>query len=124
MNTIQHYNNQPTFKARIALNDCTPLIKTSIKGKSCADIMFHENMAVKCLNNISIKITGLYSITTRKHIGWWLKMLYKKENINLNYYDIKRAYEKGNYREKQIQRSGVRCGTAVRGNRQMGLCNG
>ncbi|MGN1152549.1 MAG: lysophospholipid acyltransferase family protein [Candidatus Gastranaerophilaceae bacterium] len=57
MNTIQHYNNQPTFKARIALNDCTPLIKTSIKGKSCADVMFHENMAIKCLNNISIKIT-------------------------------------------------------------------
>lgn len=34
-----------------------------------------------------VKINGLYSATTRKHIGWFAKML------NLTYQDLKRLYE-------------------------------
>lgn len=34
-----------------------------------------------------IKVNGLYSATTRKHIGWFAKML------NLTYQDLKRLYE-------------------------------
>ena len=76
---------------------------SDLEGKYYALYSYDTLVAICIINeNISIKITGLYSITTRKHIGWWLKMLYKKENINLNYYDIKRAYEKGAYLKNNI----------------------
>jgi len=34
-----------------------------------------------------IKVNGLYSATTRKHIGWFAKM------FNLTYRDLKQLYE-------------------------------
>lgn len=42
-----------------------------------------------------LEITGLYSITTRKHIGWWLGLLRNWGIIpcTWDYYTVKKAYE-------------------------------
>lgn len=41
-----------------------------------------------------IRINGLYSATTRKHIGWWVKWLIDMDIVpcNWNYYTIKQAW--------------------------------
>lgn len=40
-----------------------------------------------------IRITGLYSATTRKHIGWWMKLLVNMGVVpcNWNYFTVKQA---------------------------------
>lgn len=45
------------------------------------------NTIVVEVNEGWVKVNGLYSATTRKHIGWFAKML------NLTYQDLKSFYE-------------------------------
>ena len=44
------------------------------------------------VKNQRIHVSGLYSMTTRKHIGWFMNYFFKGK---YNYYDIKKAYESG-----------------------------
>lgn len=51
----------------------------------------HEECVFK---NPYIRINGLYSATTRKHIGWWVEWLKNMGVVpcNWNYYTMKQCY--------------------------------
>lgn len=49
------------------------------------------NTPVLIIFNNEMEVTGLYSKTTRKQIGWFLKEYFP----NISYQDVKKAYEKG-----------------------------
>ena len=42
-----------------------------------------------------IRVNGLYSATTRKHLGWFAKELARMFNIRLTYHDLRDLYTSG-----------------------------
>jgi len=54
-----------------------------------------------CITDYTLSVSGLYSSTTRKHIGYWLKEVLP----GVSYSQVKKAYE-NNY---SIYTGGIRC---------------
>lgn len=40
-----------------------------------------------------LTVNGLYSATTRKHLGWFAKYVARLANSTVTYYDMKRCYK-------------------------------
>lgn len=60
---------------------------------------YQTDVLVYSPKDMTIQCNGLYSMTTRKHIGWFMSQFITnniKYNDSYGYYDIKDAYENNN----------------------------
>ena len=78
-------NNMKKFNSHPYANCCILEIEGGIALQS-------YNTVVATIENGWLKINGLYSATTRRHIGWFVK-----EYANMSYQTAKRLYT-DNYR--------------------------
>lgn len=62
-----------------------------IKRGGCCYLKSYSTIVIKIEDNRMV-VTGLYSATTRRHIGWFLADVF---GCKFNYYDIKKAENLG-----------------------------
>ena len=73
---MKHFDEHPAAQAWYELN------ATHTYGK----LVSYSTTVLELVNGI-LYVNGLYSATTRKHIGWFMR------ELGMTYQDAKRAYE-------------------------------
>lgn len=82
---IKTFKNHPYCQAKIYIND------EAKEGEYKIVLQSYNTFVLYIDNNDILDCTGLYSRTTIKHIGYFLREFYP----SISYYDVKNAYNKG-----------------------------